>query len=76
MITIIEGFNEGQVSELNRMRHIMWASLSAMGSKVTPRQLLPLPVDGMSDAKPVTQDEFLALAKKMADLDKAKRAKA
>lgn len=76
MMNVIEGYSDEEMKETNRLRHLMWSPLAAMGSKITPKQLIPLPIDGTSDIKPVSKDEFLALAAKMAALDKKEMAKA
>lgn len=75
MIAAIEGFGDEQMIEANRFRHLLLAPAWAMGSKESVRHLMPLSIDGEND-KPVSKDEFLALAKKMAALDKKKIAKA
>lgn len=66
MIAAIEGFTDGEMTELNRMRHLMWAPIAAMGGKVTPRQLIPIPsIDGPEQYKSnMTKEQFLALAKR------------
>lgn len=66
VVIAIEGFEEGEMSELNRMRHLMWAPLAAMGAKVTPKEIMPLPIDKEKQAikKRYTKEEFLALGDK------------
>lgn len=66
MMAAIEGFTDGEMAELNRMRHLMWAPIAAMGGKVTPRQLMPLPgIDVVPEYKSsMTKEQFMALAKK------------
>jgi hypothetical protein len=63
MLLAIEGYGDSEMAEANRMRHLMWAPIAAMGNKITPRRLMPLPIDG-NDKVDMTRDEFLQLAKK------------
>lgn len=75
MMAAIEGYSDEEIKEANRLRHIMWAPLAAMGSKATPKQLIPLPIDH-EDIKPISREDFMALARKLAEMDKKKMAKA
>lgn len=78
VIAAIEGFGDGEIAEMNRLRHTMWASLAAFGGKKTPtpQRLMPLPIDGQAEFKEVTVEEFSRIAERMAAMDKQRMAKA
>lgn len=63
MLAAIEGFNDAEMGELNKLRHTMWAPIAAMGGKATPKQLIPLPaLDGIQEqADFITKQQFLML---------------
>lgn len=64
MTAAIEGYSDEEMKEANRLRHIMWAPLAAMGGKTTPKQLMPLPIDAATErAESMTKEQFLQLAK-------------
>lgn len=63
MLAAIEGHWDEEIKEANRLRHLMWAPIAAMGGKTTPQQLLPLPTDGAAVAtQSMTKEQFLQLA--------------
>lgn len=76
VMTAIEGFNDEQISESNKFRHLVLAPAWAMGSKAKVRDVLPLPIDNMSDKKPVTKEYFKAMVAHFDKLDKNKKAQA
>jgi hypothetical protein len=66
LMAAVDGFSDSETAELNRLRHIMWAPIAAMGGKVTPKQLIPLPsIDGAVGFKStMSKEQFLQLAKR------------
>lgn len=78
VIAAIEGYQDGEIAKLNNLRHQMWASIAAMNGKTapTPQKLIPLPIDGKDSPPPMSKEEFLNLARKLAEMDRAKRAQA
>lgn len=63
MLTAIEGFNDEQIAEANRFRHLLLAPAWAMGSKVTVRRVMPLPIDETEITETMSKEDFLMLAK-------------
>lgn len=76
LMTAIEGYNDGEMIEANRFRHLMLAPHWAMGGKETVSKVFPLPIDKNPDYRPMSENDFIALANRMAELDKRRRAKA
>lgn len=65
MMHAIEGFYDGDIAEMNKLRHQIAAPVWAMGGKVDVKQLMPLPTDKAEKAvSSMTKEQFLALAKK------------
>lgn len=75
LLAMLRGYEAEQMAEMNRFRHLAISPLLAMGSKITPQKFLPLPIDH-DDMKVISKEDFTALARKLAEMDKKKMAKA
>lgn len=65
MMHAIEGFYDGEIAEMNKLRHQIAAPVWAMGGKVDVKQLMPLPIDKVDTVTSgMTKEQFLELAKR------------
>lgn len=64
MLIAVDGYNDQEISEMNKFRHLILAPSWAMGSKATVKRILPLPIDEVEETtETMSKEEFLMLAK-------------